>query len=64
MSPSTNVNSLRASRPGQVPLFDVARIERIEVVEAGDAVAARAQPLGEVRADEPGRAGQQDPHAA
>ena len=48
--------------PRQVLFLGRPRIERIEVVDAHDLVAARAEALAQMRADEPGRAGDQDSH--
>src|SRR5439155_1289944 len=47
----------------EVPLLDVPRIERVEVVEPDDVVAARDEPLREVRADEASGAGDENAHA-
>ena len=49
---------------GEVPFLGRARIERIEIVDSGDIIAARGQSLTEVRPDESGRAGDQDTHDA
>src|SRR5262249_55603947 len=50
----------RGERRG-VPLLDCRRVERlVERIEPGDLVALGEEPLGEVRADEAGRAGEED----
>ena len=51
-----------AAQRAQVGLLHGARIKRVEVVEADHLVASRAEPLGEMGTDEPGRAGQKNEH--
>src|SRR5439155_17043308 len=46
------------------PVLDVGRLPRREVVEDGDVVAVVAQPVDEVRTDEPGSAGDEDPQSS
>src|SRR5262249_25122272 len=48
---------------GDRALLDLGGVERlVEVVDADDLVAAREQPLGDVRGDEAGGAGDEDEH--
>jgi PncC family amidohydrolase len=51
-----------ACQCGEISLLDRARVVRDEAVDPEDVVAAGDEALREVRADEPGRAGNQVPH--
>ena len=50
-------------RGGQVRLLDRAGVERVEVVDHDHLMAVAQQAVDQVRSDEPGAAGHDDPHS-